>query len=65
MKTNPYYRALYTKSGDNFLPVVMCCHTGETEVLYGDPLCNRKTAIKYAKIEANRRNEKIRNNQKG
>lgn len=46
---NPSYLASYIKSGEYFLPVII--HPdGRKEVIYGEPLINKATAIKYAEL---------------
>ena len=50
-------RPTYTKSGDNYLPVID--HGTHKEVLYGPPLANRITATKYARLEIHQRHVRI------
>lgn len=48
-----------TKSGANWLPVIRH-DTGHREVLRGDPLATRATALKYARLEIHVRIQKAR-----
>jgi len=50
-------RATYTKSGDNFFPVIVY-DDGRRETIWGDPLVNRKTAVKFADLEIRDRRPK-------
>lgn len=47
-------KASATRTNDNYLPVILHAN-GKREILFGPPLVNKKTAIKYAQIEINSR----------
>lgn len=50
-------RASYTKEKDYYMPCIVYS-TGFRETLWGDALIDRKTAIKYAQLTINERNNR-------
>jgi hypothetical protein len=48
-KTKTDWRASWTRSGDNYLPVIVC-PDGKRRTVWGDPLPTRALALKYARL---------------